>query len=168
MTEIYYLFGDPVGKKDINSWENGPLLFGYEDSVAEWQYLYMMSVRANIKSLNIDFKQDGRVSDYRYRSTFEEDKDSPVKRTKDFEIFHVKEQIHINKSTKAEILSLMGDTYNIININKPNVHEKWQYYYEEEGKAGKNLYIDFDRDGIVVDIKVISGFPEDKKRFLAK
>lgn len=181
-------FGAPYTRIDVPTWEYKRMHFGDEQAHTIWRYIYAKGTIASAqgKSLQVEFDKDGIVTDYYYSSDFGKDKTDEPKVKKDFNIFLAREKVLINRTTKAQVLSLLGNNYRVININKPNVYERWHYGYTGKSKHekitaatslgeveikkiyGKSLDIDFDINGVVVDIRGESDFPQDTDRFFAQ
>lgn len=184
MSEVRSQFGSPTTEIDVATWDYKRMHFGDETTRTIWRYLYAKGTigSARSKFLQVDFDESGRVADYYYSSSFKGDKtESAAKR--DFDIFLAKERIVEGTTSKPEVLSLLGDSYRVIPINKPGTAERWHYGFSAKSADetttmhtsagavtidkiyGKSLDIDFDSRGIVCDIRGESDFPADKDRF---
>lgn len=187
MAEVRALFGNPLTEIDVDSWGYKRMHFGDEETKTIWRYSYAIGTigYAQGKFLQVDFDQAGRVSDYYYSSDFGKEKtEEPEK--KDFDIFQAKEGIVPGKTKKTDVISLLGDNYRMISIDKPGTAERWHYGFTGKSKDekvsvgtsagavninkiyGKSLDIDFDSNGSVVDIRGESDFPADKDRFFTE
>lgn len=176
MTEVRSLFGYPWVIIDVDSWKTTRMHFGDEDTKTLWRYMYgrVTSGDSPSKFLQVDFDQAGRVTDYYYSSDFDIDKTEETAE-KDFNIFQANNQIIQGKTTKSDVIMLLGNNYQIIAINKPHTSERWHFGYSEIGTSngkvdsdktyGKSLDIDFDSNGVVVDIRGESTFPADLRRY---
>lgn len=189
MAEARQLFGYPVTEIDVATWGYKRAHFGDEDAVTIWRYLYAKGTvgSAKARTLQIEFDKNGRVSDYYPSSSFEED-NLPDPKGKDFDIFKAQEDIVPGKTTKKQVLSLLGSGYRKIAINKPGTAERWHYGFTEKSEVekqvagqltsgapivitkiyGKGLDVDFDKRGAVVHLRGESDFPRDKDRFFTK
>lgn len=173
MPEVRSLFGSPTREIHVATWTGRPgVHFGDETTATIWRYVHGS---AQARSLQIDFDKEGKVVDYYYSSDFAVDKTAePVKQ--DFNIFQAKEKIVAGKTAKAEVVSLLGNNYRLIPINKPNTSERWHYGFTDKcpkkmsdgsvwnKTCGKSLDIDFDSQGMVADVRGESDFPGDLAR----
>lgn len=171
--------GPPFVEIDVAEWRKDRVHFGDESTVALWRYLYARGTlgHARARFLQVEFDSAGKVSDYYYASDFGEDGVAEA-RDRDFDLFVVRERVIPGKTTRAEVTSLLGESFRLMTIHKPGVAERRHYEYSAKlpadsagsppsgGKRnfGKSVAIDFDARGIVVDVRGESDFPADLRR----
>jgi hypothetical protein len=191
MSEARAALGDPLREVDMTKFDVKRMHFGDEKTTTTWIYLYASgsALAANSRVLTVDFDHDGVVADYSYTSTYGEDKiDLPKDWGKNnFDIFMARKEIIPGKTTREEVLSLLGNYARVMTIRKPGVKDRWVYFYEEKSKDekivvartlfgneeiekeySKHVSIDFNPRDIVVDIRGGSSFPADKDKFFTK
>ncbi len=194
MSEARALLGNPLLEIDVATWGYKRMHFGDESTATLWKYIYASGsiLGSNVKTLEVEFNKDGVVSDYYFTSSFNEDKINEPKNSeeRDFDIFLAKDQIIPGKTNQMEVLTLLGKARREMSINKPGTHVRWIYDYQHKSNDekvnvpvstafstqnveinkyyGKFLFIDFNQDGKVVDIRGESDFPADKDKFFTK
>ena len=194
MDEVRSLLGNPYNEIDVATWGFKRMHFGDEKTTTIWNYIYASGsiLGASSKILIVDFDNEGKVTNYSFNSNFGKDKTQTPKETdrKDFDIFLAKKKIISKKTTQAEVLSLLGNNYKEVSINKPGTKVRWTYVYTKQSKDEKvlvpissvfsshnvevnkvyekNLSIDFNANEIVIDVRGESTFPEDKDKFFTK
>jgi|GEM_PF-2735439 len=191
MGEARAALGDPLREVDVTKLDKKEMHFGDEKVTTTWLYLYASgsALGANSKVLAVDFDRDGTVADYSYSSTYSDDKiDLPKDWGKNnFNIFEAREKIIPGKTTREEVLSLLGNYARVMTIRKPGAKVRWVYFYKEKSKdekivVGRTIFgnkeiekeytkhvsIDFNLRDIVMDIRGNSSFPADKDKFFTK
>ena len=164
--------GIPLVEINVADWGKQRMHFGDEETVTIWRYNYASGTVgfARARFLQVDFDAAGKVSDYFYSSDFGDD-EAGDSANKDFDLFQVRQSVFKGKTTKAEVSDLLGDTFRVIPINKPSVSERRHYGFSATlpSGAGRTIYgksvdIDFDANGVVVDVRGESDFPADVNR----
>jgi hypothetical protein len=128
--------------------------------------------------MQIEFNTAGCVIDYDCHSTFPEDAAPKSPTPANFDLFKARDQIRAGKTTRADVIAILGRSYVSTAFNKPGVAERWHYGYSENSKTehtqlfgqripkcyGKSLDVFFDSIGTVLYCKGESDFSDDLAR----
>jgi outer membrane protein assembly factor BamE (lipoprotein component of BamABCDE complex) len=167
-TEVLEFFGEPFTAIEVAKWKYSRVYFGDEDAVLIWRYRYesgsliVFSAKSMVKSMQVEFDAAGRVMDYYCESTFPEDTAPKSPTTSNFDLFKARDQIRAGKTTRDDVIAILGGNYISTAFNKPGVAERWHYGYSENLQTySKSLDVFFDSNGTVLHCKGESDFPDD-------
>ncbi len=190
-SDVRSILGNPYTEIDVTALKNKRMHFGDETATTMWLYIYAdgSALGASSKSIAVEFDANGRVVNYNFDSSYGDDKIKEPKKEewKDFDIYMAKEKIARGKTTQLEVISLLGDKYREVAINKPDTKVRWVYFYQSKspdekitvshhwwGNVEVNktylkvLNLDFNDKGTVIDLRGESNFPNDLDKFLTK